>query len=113
MCGWLPSFLRSNWCARGTSSGCRVQSHISGECSEVASSLVEHWLFGPSVIAGPASTAAVSRDTVSTERRVRGASGPSTLLGPEGTAAMKLMGPYVGQDRFLRRHVRRVSGTAR
>ena len=26
--------------------GCRVQSHISGERPGVASSLVEHWLFG-------------------------------------------------------------------
>ena len=42
----------------------RVQSHIVGICLTVASSLVEHWLFGPSVTAGPVSTALVFNTVV-------------------------------------------------
>jgi hypothetical protein len=78
----------------------RVQSHISSACLEVASSLVEHWLFGPSVTAGPASTAARKYGEHGTQ--VRGATGPSTLLGPEGTAASVSETPrlFLGQDRF-------------
>ena len=57
----------------------------SGALQQDGCSLVEHWLFGPSVVAGPASTAA--RECGEHGTRVRGASGPSTLLGPEGTAA--------------------------
>jgi hypothetical protein len=60
-----------------------VQSHIPSVRLGVASSLVEHWLFGPGVIAGPASTAVLAQHGT----RVRETDGPSTLLGPEGTAA--------------------------
>jgi hypothetical protein len=77
----------------------RVQSRISDERSEVACSLVEHWLFGPSVATGPVSTSAVRWNGT----QERGASGPSTLLGPEGTAAMVLLWHWetnLGQDRF-------------
>ena len=57
----------------------------------VASSLVEHWLFGLSTSSGRVSTVADAAGTTA-----GGAPGPSTLLGPEGTAAL---GP-LGQDRL-------------
>ena len=77
--------------------GYRVQSHISGERPGVASSLVEHWLFGLIVsqrqlvhlLAGGTLTAM--------------AAWPSTLLGPEGTdvlwSALRLDRPLAERPR--------------
>jgi hypothetical protein len=62
----------------------RAQSHIPGECPGVASSLVEHWLFG----------LIIGRSRLVRPRLREGTLGagmiwPGTLLGPEGTAALR------------------------
>jgi hypothetical protein len=64
-----------------------AQSHISDECSEVASSLVEHWLFGLGSCPGWLVRSQCVKHTATWKARSQGLRRPSTLLGPEGTAA--------------------------